>query len=176
MTGRRRAPRSARARAVSDLLVVAAFVLVAVIAYNLGGSATAAPPAPAPAVAIVETGTVTAVPDGATVVLGSRRVPVLGLSAPTGQDCGAQESADHARTALLGKVVTLVPDPSLPATDPARHVVSRSQLSYTDDAIVAGVARVAPGPWWYRDTFTREQRAAVDARAGLWRDGGCWSR
>ena len=110
------------------------------------------------------------------------RVRILGLDAPdamaagrTEAECGADEALRFAEDRLAGQTVTLVPDPTVPELDDRgrrlAHVVLRSQLSYTDAALLAGVARVDTSrPLWYGEVFAREQREAVTAERGLWGD------
>jgi len=122
--------------------------------------------------------------DEITVDLAGRpaRVRILGLDAPdamaagrTEAECGADEALRFAEDRLAGQTVTLVPDPTVPELDDRgrrlAYVVLRSQLSYTDAALLAGVARVDTSrPLWYGEVFARVQREAVDAERGLWGD------
>lgn len=111
------------------------------------------------------------------------RVRVLGLDTPepmspspggaTTAACGSREALQFADERLSGQAVTLVPDPTLPENDDRgrrlAYVVLRSQLNYTDAALLAGIGRADTSlPLWYADVFAREQRTAVDADRGIW--------
>ena len=74
---------------------------------------------------------------------------------------------------LTGQAVTLVPDPAVPDRDErgARlaYVVLRSQLNYTDAALLGGIGRADTArPLTYAEVFTREQGTAVAAERGIW--------
>ena len=156
--------------------------------------ASAGPPAPPPAVsdALADAalgakptmiGRVTAVSAGdeVTAEVAGRSMPirVLGIAAPAvagpgrAAECGGAAALEHARTMMAGQMVTLVPDPTQPEFDDRgrrlAYVVLRSQLSYTDAALTAGVSRAdTTRPLWYSDVFTREQDVAARAGRGIW--------
>lgn len=77
------------------------------------------------------------------------------------------------RDALSGQTVTLVPDPTIEEFDadgrrPA-YVVLRTQQSYTDQALLTGVARAdTVRSLWYGDIFVAEQDTARSRGVGLW--------
>lgn len=107
-------------------------------------------------------------------------VRVLGLDTPdpasigdTETECGSREALEYADRMLSGQMVTLVPDPTLPEFDDQdrrlSYVVLRTQLSYTDAALMDGIGRADTSrPLWYADVFAREQEGAVDGRVGIW--------
>ena len=106
-------------------------------------------------------------------------VRVLGLDAPDAAtagrpaECGSDAAIAFATETLRGQTVTLVPDPSLPETDEQgrrlSYVVMRSQLSYTDAALMAGVGRMDTSrPAMYSEVFAQEQQKAAAARKGIW--------
>ncbi|WP_433803248.1 thermonuclease family protein [Actinomycetospora sp. CA-084318] len=107
-------------------------------------------------------------------------VAVLGISAPemagprrTTGECGAADALRFADRTLSGQTVTLVPDPTIPESDDAgrrlAYVVLPSQLSYTDAALLAGVAAADTSrPLWYAPVFAREQSEAVADDRGIW--------
>lgn len=106
-------------------------------------------------------------------------VRVLGIDAPDpggpgrAAECGGTEAARFATDQLVGQPVTLVPDPTVPEVDEQgrrlTYVVLRSQLSFTDAALMAGVARTDTSrPLWYADVFTEEQQRAAAAGTGIW--------
>lgn len=108
-------------------------------------------------------------------------VRVLGLDAPdlasgpgaAAPQCGSSEALAFADARLNGQTVTLVPDPTLPERDErgARlaYIVLRSQLNYTDAALIEGIGRAdVSRPLWYAEVFAREQGTAVDERRGIW--------
>ena len=106
-------------------------------------------------------------------------VRVLGIDAPDPASaagpaqCGSDAAIAYATDTLRGQTVTLVPDPSLPETDDQGrrlfYVVMRSQLSYTDAALMAGVARVDTSrPAMYSDVFMQEQTKAAEEAKGIW--------
>lgn len=102
--------------------------------------------------------------------------PDLGTSAGSAPAaCGSREALAYADSRLNGQMVTLVPDPTLPERDVrgARmaYIVLRSQLNFTDAALLDGVGRAdVSRPLWYADVFGREQGTAVDAGRGIWGD------
>lgn len=113
--------------------------------------------------------------DEVLVNVGGRAVPVriLGIVAPSAPECGAEAAVAFANQQLAGQMVTLVPDPTMPEMDAQgrrlAYVVLRSQLSYTDAALMAGMARADTArPLWYSEVFAREQSRAVDDEAGIW--------
>ena len=121
--------------------------------------------------------------DAVTVEVGGRAMPIriLGIDAPdaagpgTAAQCGSSEALAFADEQMTGEMVTLVPDPTLPEMDDQgrrmAYVVLHSQLSYTDAALMAGVARADTSrPLWYSDVFGREQAEAADADRGIWGD------
>lgn len=107
-------------------------------------------------------------------------VAVLGITAPrlagperTTAECGAKAALTFADQRLSGQTVTLVPDPTVPATDAQgrrlAYVVLPTQLNYTDAALQAGVVMADTSrKLWYAPIFAREQTEAVDAGRGLW--------
>ncbi len=114
-------------------------------------------------------------------VAGSRPMPirVLGLAADAvgapGRPgaCGGQAALDHASSMMAGQTVTLVPDPTQSEFDDRgrrlAYVVLRTQLSYTDAALDAGVSRADTSrPLWYAPVFAKEQAAAAAAGRGIW--------
>lgn len=113
--------------------------------------------------------------DAVTVDVAGRSIPVriLGIDAPAAPQCGAEASLAYAQQQMAGQMVTLVPDPTMPETDAQgrrlAYVVLRSQLSYTDAALMKGMARTDTSqPLWYADVFAREQSQAVDDGVGIW--------
>lgn len=114
--------------------------------------------------------------------VGSTDIPVrvLGVDTPdpestagTATECGSREALQYADQRLSGQTVTLVPDPTLPEFDDQgrrlSYVVLRSQLSYTDAAIMDGIGRADTSrPLWYSDVFAQEQRQAADRGVGIW--------
>jgi endonuclease YncB( thermonuclease family) len=164
-----------------------------------GGADSSAPhaaPAPAPSPVTAASGLpsrpamigeVTRVVSGDEVVVRSAdsdmRVRILGLATPepmsaspggsSTAECGSREALEFADGRLTGQAVTLVPDPTQPELDDRgrrlAYVVLRSQLNYTDDALLAGIGRADTSmPLWYADVFAREQRTAVDGGRGIW--------
>ena len=106
------------------------------------------------------------------------RVRILGVDAPAAAtaggaaECGSAEALAFANQQLSGQMVTLVPDPTLPEFDQQglrlSYVVLRTQLSYTDAALMAGVVRADTSrPLWYADVYAKEQREAAAAGLGL---------
>lgn len=108
-------------------------------------------------------------------------VRILGIDTPDpmtttnsgAAECGSREALQYADAKLTGQMVTLVPDPTLAEFDERgrrlAYVVLRSQLSYTDAAIMEGIGRADTArPLWYADVFAREQRAAVADEVGIW--------
>ncbi len=122
-------------------------------------------------------GQVVAVPDGQTASVRVDDqvfdVAVLGLDAPTGDECGAAAATALASTTLAGQFVTLVPDPTVAEFDEQgrrlSYLVLSTQQNYTDTALTAGVARAdTVRPLWYSRFFTEEQATARGAGRGLW--------
>jgi len=115
-----------------------------------------------------------------TVDVGGRTLPIriLGIDAPDDArpaQCGSAETLAFADQRMSGQMVTLVPDPTVPELDEQgrrlAYVVLRTQLSYTDAALMAGVARVEKSrALWYSDVFAKEQTEAAAARRGIWGD------
>lgn len=106
-------------------------------------------------------------------------VAILGVEAPqlpgagSSGECGAQAALKFADQTLSGQTVTLVPDPTVPATDDQgrrlAYVVLPSQLSYTDAALLGGIARADTSrKLWYAPVFDREQTQAIQGAKGLW--------
>jgi endonuclease YncB( thermonuclease family) len=182
-----------RRRAVV-VAVAVAVVLLAFVAGTLVGrlAAPSAPPS-APTVAAgppplpsqpTLSGDVVRVRDGGTltVLVGDRGVDVavLGLDAPlatdpTPQACGADAATTFATDTLVGRRVTLVPDPAGPEFDAAgrrwAYVVLETQQNYTDLALLEGIGR------WdttravtYGQVFAREEATARSASTGIWGD------
>lgn len=138
-------------------------------------AATGAPPSHPTMLADVTrviTGDEIVVRVGATEIL----VRVLGLDTPdpaATAECGSREALDYAGGRLSGQTVTLVPDPTQPEFDDQGHrlsyVVLRSELSYTDAALMDGIGRADTSrPLWYAPVFAQEQARAAAARAGIW--------
>lgn len=99
--------------------------------------------------------------------------PDLGTEPGTTAECGSREALTFANDRLGGQMVTLVPDPTLPERDErgARmaYLVLRSQLNYTDAALLEGIGRADRSrPLWYADVFAREQAEAVAGDRGIW--------
>lgn len=165
-------------------LLVAAGVVLLVIGLVLGylfADVTGGPGAVSGVAALPSRptmlGQVVAVPDGqtASVRVDDRvfDVSVLGLDAPTGDECGAAAATALASTTLAGQFVTLVPDPTVAEFDEQgrrlSYLVLRTQQNYTDTALTAGVARAdTVRPLWYSRFFTDEQATARGAGRGLW--------
>ncbi|MEJ8280488.1 thermonuclease family protein [Pseudonocardia spirodelae] len=120
-------------------------------------------------------GRVRQVVDPATVVVEVQgrpvRVSVIGVDTSSTPACARAGAQQFAERFLGGQEVTLVPDPTLPATAadaPAwpAYLVVGTQQSYTDAALVAGW--VDPGRGRYRPGFENGQRIAQEQRAGMW--------
>jgi endonuclease YncB( thermonuclease family) len=168
-----------------------------VVGYLVGssGDRAAATPAAQPAVAASATaaappgavvlGQVTRVASGDEIMVrvgtGEDAVRVLGLDTPSlgtepgapTAECGGREALAFADSRLTGQAVTLVPDPAVPDRDErgARlaYVVLRSQLNYTDAALLDGIGRADRSrPLTYAEVFAREQGTAVTAERGIW--------
>ena len=153
--------------------IAAALVFGGFLIHEATASGAPAADVSAPAPLLVRFATVTAVRSGDTVVVdGTQDVRVVGLRAPAPGECGYGQVVDHARVMLAGRRVTLVPDPAAPGA--GEHVVMADQESYADEALLAGMGRVAPGSSTYRDVELREQQQAQDAGRGLWGRGQCW--
>lgn len=117
-------------------------------------------------------GRVVEVPDPVTVVVevqGTRLpVGVLGVDQTSVPECARADALAFARETLDGEDVTLVPDATLPATQPRRaYVVLTTQESYTDALISAGWAAPA-GDALYRPVYDAERREAEAAGDGRW--------
>ena len=175
------------------LLVGGGGAAIAMMAVGTSGDTTAAPGAAA-VTARPAAGTeadaglpmsptmlasISSVPSGDEVVVdvAGRSIPVhiLGIVAPAAGECGAEASLAFANEQMSGQMVTLVPDPTMPEMDPQgrrlAYVVLRTQLSYTDAALMKGMARAdTTRPLWYSDVFVREQAKAVDDEQGIWGD------
>jgi micrococcal nuclease len=116
--------------------------------------------------------------DEIVVRVGTTEIPVrvLGLDTPAPAattECGGREALEYADRRLSGQTVTLVPDPTQPEFDDQGHrlsyVVLRSQLSYTDAALMDGIGRADTSrPLWYAPVFAQEQGRAAAARVGIW--------
>ncbi len=120
--------------------------------------------------------------DEVVVRVGTTEMPVriLGLDTPdpasaanAGVECGSREALQYADRRLSGQTVTLVPDPTQPEFDDRgrrlSYVVLRSQLSYTDAALMDGIGRADTSrPLWYAAVFAEEQGRAAASRVGIW--------
>ncbi|MET0191205.1 MAG: thermonuclease family protein, partial [Pseudonocardia sediminis] len=112
-------------------------------------------------------------------------VSVLGLDAPqparpAGPDgpavpaeCGADAGIAYASDQLIGRQVTLVPDPTVDEFDQQgrrlAYLVLRTEQNYTDQALVAGIARASTErPLWYSDVLAQGETTARAAGAGIW--------
>ena len=120
-------------------------------------------------------GRVREVIDPATVVVDVQgrpvRVSVVGVDTAATPECARADALAFARETLDDEEVTLVPDPTLPApaADTAAwpaYLVTASQQSYTDAALVAGW--VSPGEGRYRPGFEAGERIAQERNAGMW--------
>lgn len=119
-------------------------------------------------------GRVLSVPDAATAVVEVERQPitvsVVGVDITETPACARDDATAFARRTLVGEMVTLVPDPTLPTTGEAgtwrAYLVLGSQQSYTDLALRAGW--VSAGQGRYRPGFLVGEQLARDADAGMW--------
>lgn len=122
---------------------------------------------------VTDTLRVTHVVDGDTVDLSDgRRVRVLGIDAPEIDECGYREATEFARTQLLGKQVTVTPDPTQRETDDYGRVLAYVAASedYSIAAARAGWARrFAATPPVQKDAEIRAAEAAAQAdKIGIW--------
>ena len=169
------------ATAAAASLLAAGFALGLMLAP--APSAPPPPPPLAPPGPPTMIGQVVAVYDGETVSvrLGDRTVDVaiLGLDTPAiggpgrPPQCGGPAAAAYASATLTGRLVTVVPDPSVGEFDAAgrrpAYIVLRTQQSYTDLALLGGIGRRSTSqPLWYDEVFVREEATARAAGLGIW--------
>jgi micrococcal nuclease len=155
------------------------YSLIALV-VSLAACTPAAAAAAAPA---VQSATVARVADGDTVTLtDGRKIRILGIDAPESVkpnapvECFGPESSAFAKAALLGKTVTVIPDPTQDASDRfGRHLayLELDGLDYSTLAAEAGVAYsyVYDKPVQRHPEIVAAERRAQKAGRGLW--GSC---
>lgn len=105
-------------------------------------------------------------------------ISVLGLDAPEGAECWAAQSADFARSTILGIPVQLSPDPGQPNVDEAGHLLRYVALDndMDGDYAVKAVRNGAGLAYTVGPTHTTERLHAAEGvaranAAGLWSCG-----
>ncbi|MEZ5152150.1 thermonuclease family protein [Rhodococcus zopfii] len=106
-------------------------------------------------------------------------ISVLGLDAPEGPECWSVQSADFARTTLVGIPVQLSPEPGQPNADAAGHLLRYVALDndmdgdYAVKAVRHGAGRAyTAGPMHTTDRLVAAENEARGSVAGLWSCGG----